>query len=179
MLTSRVVVVRPMSIVRKIGEVCGAFRHPFLRLLSATIESSEQTGMTVGIIKRIAVGLCLTGVVGTASAVNWVKVYEGSGLLVYVDPDQIRKDGSGHVLVWTYVDHSQRPITSGNMTATATITRYSIDCTLDRYLMLSVQELDAQGNNLGSPDLTGKPYTDIPPGSATSFVEAAACHTSK
>jgi hypothetical protein len=134
--------------------------------------------MVMGIVKRIAVGLCLAGVVGTASAVNWAKVYEGDGLVVYVDPDHIKKDG-GHVLVWAYIDHSQRPITSGNMTASTTITRYSIDCRLDRYLMLSAQELDAQGNTLGSADLSGKPYTDIPPGSATSFVEAAACHTSK
>ena len=135
--------------------------------------------MAVGIIKRIAVGLCLAGVVGTASAVNWVKVYEGSGLIVYVDPDHIKKDDAGHVLIWTFGDYSQKPVTSGNMTATAMIDRYSIDCRLDRSLMLSAQLLDAQGNNLGSPDLTGKPYTDIAPGSAMSYVEAAACPTSK
>jgi len=128
-------------------------------------KSSEQTGMTAGTIKRIAVGLCLTGVVGTASAVSWVKVYGGEGLVVYVDPDHIKQDDAGHVLVWAYGDYSQKPITSGDMTATAMIERYSIDCRLDRALVLSEQLLGAQGNNLGSPDLTGKPYSDIVPGS--------------
>ncbi|WP_186183732.1 surface-adhesin E family protein [Burkholderia gladioli] len=111
----------------------------------------------MGIVKRIALGLCLAGVVCTAGAVNWVKVYAGERLIVYIDPDRIRTDGVGHKLVWTFGDYSQKPIMSGNMTATAMIERYAIDCRLDRYLVLSAQLFDPQGNLLGSPDLTGYP----------------------
>ncbi|WP_183081966.1 surface-adhesin E family protein [Paraburkholderia sp. BL23I1N1] len=128
-------------------------------------------------MKRLAVGLCLAGVISTAVAVNWVKVFDSDGLIVYVDPNSIKTDDAGYRLIWTYGDYSQKPITNGNMTATTMIERVSVDCKLDRYQVLSLKLFDHQGNLLGSPDMTGKPFTDIPPGSASSFVEAVACHS--
>jgi hypothetical protein len=125
-------------------------------LLRVRLASEETASSTAAPVSACTVRIRFAGNRRTSyhHMTRTIGVYDGQYKIAYIDADNNKGDGKGHLLVWVQDDFSIHPLVSGNTTAITMIVRQSIDCRLDRVKSLSAQLYSPQGNIIVSLDLS-------------------------
>ena len=116
--------------------------------------------------------LALLLVTGSAWA-DWVQVAEREDMVLYIDPETIRKDGDLR-RVWQIQNYKQRD-KNGEMSSRV---RIEYDCKQERYRMLSLNTRSgpmASGTSLFQSSSEDIQWRDIPPGNLVEIVLKIVC----